>query len=216
MNDDDDHLRRLARVGFDAGMTVHDLSNVVGAVIGYAQLAHMTGDPADYRQAVDVIEPALQRARQSIARFKADADGVGVVAPVDLGAFVASVIAELEPEILRAGHEIELRVERSATVLVKPVDQATAIAALVVHIAARHVSPCEIRLDVRVADGSAVLRIRSRPLDASAAATRSMTLSAAEWDLIRKVVIETDLRLVDDDTGGPGFGYHLSWPIPTA
>lgn len=212
----DDHVRRLARVGFDAGMTVHDLSNVVGAVIGYAQLAHMTGDAADYRQAVDVIEPALQRARQSIARFKADADGAGVVTPIDLGAFVASVVDGLRDEIRRAGHLITMGVDQSATVLVKPVDQAVAIAALVVQIAARHVAPCEIRLDVRVTDGSAVLRIRSRPLDASAATTRAMALSTAEWDLIRKVVIETDLRLVDDDAGGPGFGYHLSWPIPTA
>ncbi len=210
----DDHVRRLARVGFEAGMTVHDLSNVVGAVIGYAQLAHMTGDAADYRQAVDVIEPALQRARQSIARFKADSEGVGVVAPVDLGAFVAQVAADLDGEIARAGHTLSLTVERTATVLIKPVDQAIAIAALVVHLAARHVSPCEIRLDVRVTDGSAVLRIRSRPLDAQASATRALALSVTEWDLIRKVVIETDLRLVDDDNGGPGFGFHLTWPIP--
>jgi light-regulated signal transduction histidine kinase (bacteriophytochrome) len=60
----------LAQMGFEAATLVHDLSNIIGGMMGYVQLAQMTGEQEDIQKCLQVIGTGMQRGRQLIASFK--------------------------------------------------------------------------------------------------------------------------------------------------
>jgi K+-sensing histidine kinase KdpD len=58
-----DRSEDLARLGQQVGSVAHELNNIVGSIMGYAQLAKLTGEDQDVRKLIDVALAATARAK---------------------------------------------------------------------------------------------------------------------------------------------------------
>ncbi|MCZ7587097.1 MAG: hypothetical protein M5R36_29205 [Deltaproteobacteria bacterium] len=96
-----DTLDRNARLGFDAAALVHDLSNVLGGMIGHVQLAGMTGTEEDLRKCVQVLESGLGRAGRMIQAFKARVSKTRTLSMINVKSEVARVLDGLREDFRR-------------------------------------------------------------------------------------------------------------------
>jgi signal transduction histidine kinase/CheY-like chemotaxis protein len=97
--------QKLEALGTLAGGIAHDFNNVLGAVLGYAELAGQHSGPGSVqRRHIDNIVVAANRARELVARILAfSRPGVGSARPVSLQKILSEVhsltCAALPPEV---------------------------------------------------------------------------------------------------------------------
>jgi len=97
--------QKLEALGTLAGGIAHDFNNVLGAVLGYGELAAQNSTPGSaQRRYIDSIVVAANRARDLVARILAfSRPGVGSPRPVSLPKIIAEVqnltCAALPPEV---------------------------------------------------------------------------------------------------------------------
>ena len=103
--------QKLEALGTLAGGIAHDFNNVLGAVLGYGELAiQHTAPGSAQRRYVDNIVVAANRARQLVARILAfSRPGIGSLAPVELQKLLGEV-RNLSCAALPAGVTVELSV----------------------------------------------------------------------------------------------------------
>jgi signal transduction histidine kinase/ActR/RegA family two-component response regulator len=103
--------QKLEALGTLAGGIAHDFNNVLGAVLGYAELAGQHSGPGSLqRRYIDNIVVAANRARDLVARILAfSRPGVGSAQPVSLQNLLAEVHS-LSCAALPAGVTVEMSV----------------------------------------------------------------------------------------------------------
>jgi len=57
---------KMASIGHLAGGVAHEFNNLIGGILGFAQLADLTGNPDDYKKTVSVVLEVSQRAKKII------------------------------------------------------------------------------------------------------------------------------------------------------
>jgi len=57
---------KMAGIGTLAGGIAHEFNNLIGGMMGYAQLASSTNDPNDFKKAIDVVFSSSKRAKRVI------------------------------------------------------------------------------------------------------------------------------------------------------
>ena len=73
------HQEKMAAVGSLAGGVAHEFNNLIGGMLGYAQLARATREPADYEKCIEVVHESSMRAKDivtSLLTFARRPEGV--------------------------------------------------------------------------------------------------------------------------------------------
>jgi signal transduction histidine kinase/CheY-like chemotaxis protein len=112
------HSQKLEALGTLAGGIAHDFNNVLGAVLGYAELAGQHSGPGSLqRRYIDNIVIAANRARDLVARILAfSRPGVGSARPVSLQNILGEV-HNLTCAALPMGVSVEMSVPPAALVV---------------------------------------------------------------------------------------------------
>ncbi len=107
-----DKSESLARVGLHMGGVLHELNNLVGSMMGHAELAKLTGEEEDVTKCVDTALEATKRARillrqiRGISRMKNTLDVMNVNETID------SIVHFLDPMIATKGIKLEKEVQQ--------------------------------------------------------------------------------------------------------
>jgi PAS domain S-box-containing protein len=105
--------QKMEAIGTMAGGIAHDFNNILGAILGYSELAQQNAaEGSALRRYLDNVMHAAERARllvEGILGFSRS--GLGERAPVNIGAIVSETL-----ELLRASLPAQIRLESSITV----------------------------------------------------------------------------------------------------
>jgi PAS domain S-box-containing protein len=104
--------QKMEAVGTLAGGIAHDFNNILGAILGYGELAHqLSAEGSPLRRYLDNVMHAAERARMLIERILGfSRSGLGDRAPVNVQ-FVIEETLELLGASLPAGIRLESRIE---------------------------------------------------------------------------------------------------------
>jgi hypothetical protein len=98
-----DNVDSMARMGFDAAALVHDLSNLIGGMMGHVQLAQMTGEQEDWLRCSNIVGSGMNRARELIADFKTSVNRNRSFQLINLRDEINRVVEIMGPELDREG-----------------------------------------------------------------------------------------------------------------
>jgi hypothetical protein len=200
-------LRDLARVGFDAAVTIHDLSNIIGAAAGYAQLAAMGTEVADIKEALDVAVPALGRARDALTRFKHAVNTIRPPEPTSVDALIDRATAVLREDFHVSGWVFSVTGDVRERVLAPVDDVVWIVRCLLLHLAEIGVEPGELRIRIYRSDSRVTLAF-----DAPGRATSSNAATAfrfRDWVRQRALLAGGKWTAEVDDAGSPVFQLAL-------
>jgi PAS domain S-box-containing protein len=104
--------QKMEAIGTLAGGIAHDFNNILGAILGYGELAHQhSADGSPLRRYLDNVMHAAERAQMLVARILGfSRSGLGDRAPVNVQ-FVIEETLELLEASLPAGIRLESRLE---------------------------------------------------------------------------------------------------------
>lgn len=89
----------LARVGMHMGGVVHELNNLIGSMMGYAQLAKMTGNHDDINKCVEIALVTTKRAQELLRQLRSvsrNKNSLDVINPLET---IESVLHIVEPAL---------------------------------------------------------------------------------------------------------------------
>jgi PAS domain S-box-containing protein len=104
--------QKLEAIGTLAGGIAHDFNNILGAILGYGELAHQQSAPGSpMRRHLDSVMHAAERAKNLVERILGfSRSGLGDRAPVNIQ-FVIEETLELLEASLPAGIRLESRID---------------------------------------------------------------------------------------------------------
>ena len=101
----------LARVGMHMGGVVHELNNLIGSMMGYAQLAKLTGADEDINKCVDIALITTKRAQELLRQLRSVSrkqNTLDVINPVET---IESVMHIVEPALTENDVRLEKNIE---------------------------------------------------------------------------------------------------------
>jgi signal transduction histidine kinase len=104
--------QKMEAIGTLAGGIAHDFNNILGAILGYGELAHQhSAEGSPLRRYLDNVMHAAERAQMLIERILGfSRSGLGDRAPVNVQFVIEETLELLEPS-LPAGIRLESRIE---------------------------------------------------------------------------------------------------------
>jgi PAS domain S-box-containing protein len=104
--------QKLEAIGTLAGGIAHDFNNILGAILGYGELAHQhSAEGSALRRYLDNVMHAAERAQMLVERILGfSRSGLGDRAPVNVRFVIEETLELLEPS-LPAGIRLESRIE---------------------------------------------------------------------------------------------------------
>ncbi|MBZ0270411.1 hypothetical protein K8I61_00120 [bacterium] len=205
----EDQLDRLAQVGFAAGALIHDLSNVLGGMMGHVQLAQMAGDEATMKKAIDVVATGLGRARDQMARFKMFATRGHVIRLLRLSDELESLLDELARELARENVLVEL-VAPDVFVMADALLFHQLFAPLVAHVGASVGAGGRVQIVAKASDATHIaISIVAHP--EKAGVSENAPLRDDEYRLLIGLAFEMQAQLERDDDG-PLTAYRVILP----
>jgi PAS domain S-box-containing protein len=111
--------QKMEAIGTLAGGIAHDFNNILGAILGYGELAHQQAPPGSpLRRYLDSVMHAAERAQMLVERILGfSRSGLGDRAPVNIQ-FVVEETLELLEASLPAGIRLESRIEAGNAAIV--------------------------------------------------------------------------------------------------
>ena len=106
------HQEKMAAIGSLAGGVAHEFNNLIGGMMGYAQLAAATNQSKDVEKCIEVVLDSSRRAREivcSLLTFASRPDGL--LERMQLVDIVEQTIVLLERSIAKQGVEIRRQYE---------------------------------------------------------------------------------------------------------
>jgi len=101
----------LARLGLQVGGVVHELNNLVGSMMGYAQLAKLTGETQDITKCIDIALTTTQRARELLRQLRPVSRKNNTTDVMNINETIDSVFHLIEPAIKKKNIEISINCE---------------------------------------------------------------------------------------------------------
>ncbi|MCB9478849.1 MAG: HAMP domain-containing histidine kinase [Deltaproteobacteria bacterium] len=144
--------------GFEADMMVHDLSNTIGGLIGYAQLAEMTQETQDLLECARRVNGSLQEGKQRITDFKTRFGGSRTPVILALRPFIEALAQELADEWGEDGPQLMVDVP-SRLMIGEKLTLRRVLMALLTNVAAHAKSGEKVSIKAAVDGGELVLTL---------------------------------------------------------
>jgi hypothetical protein len=98
-----ENMDSMAQMGFDAATLVHDLSNIIGGMMGHVQLAQMTDDQEDWKRCFNIVGSGMNRARELITGFKTAVTRTRSFQLFNLRIEIDKAVEVMAPDLWREG-----------------------------------------------------------------------------------------------------------------
>ncbi|MCC6159554.1 MAG: response regulator [Deltaproteobacteria bacterium] len=172
---------KMAALAMLAGGIAHEFNNLMGGLLGYAQLAEKTGETADYRRAIQAVYQSATRARDVVGAM------LGFVGrpmdrsdPTTLTEVVTPILTMVEAGLRNENIEVDTRIDDAGEIVLDVGRAQQVLLNLVIHARARlrDAGGGVVSVAARVEGRFALIRVAdSLSAEPNGAAARSISLA---------------------------------------
>lgn len=202
---------KMAALAMLAGGIAHEFNNLMGGLLGYAQLAEKTGAASDYRRAIQAVYQSATRARDVVgAMLGFVGRPMGRPDPTTLAEVVKPILTMVEAGLRNENIEVDARIDDAGEIVLDVGRAQQVLLNLVIHARSRlrDAGGGVVSVEARVDGRFALIRVAdSQPAGANTLAARSISLATG-----RAVLREIGGDVRENPDGGR-IWYEMLCPV---